>query len=440
MRDGIVRRLLAVARRPEVLYLATTALARAGSILLIPLYGRRLTVAEFGDYSLAQSLLLLLPHVLNLSTTTAVYRFFFDDRGTAVGARRAAAASRVAVLTSLCFGGVLLVAAALGRSPGPGLFGRWGLICVVFASVTAVWASIPALYLQAAQRPIAASAFQLTQLVLTLSSGILLVGVGNRGLQGTLEAMAITYGIAGVIGLVFVFRLPADSLDGAFLRSTLRFSFPFLPHLAANNVSSAADRWVLKAFHADQQLGGYAISAQILGPTNMLLQAWNDAESARLGELRRSRGIRGIHESFWRFVRRSAAVAIIPGVASLMLLPVARVIVGGKLGSSVDTAMVAILVATQILDAMYFPALNALYFLDRTRLIPLCTVPAAFLNPALCAVLIPVMGVWGVGLARLVTALLRSGSLTVVAHLVMTAELREHEAAATASDSRDRAK
>jgi len=425
MRDGALRRAMALVRRPEVMYLAATALARAGSILLVPLYGRRLSVAEFGDYSLAQSILLLLPHLLNLSTTSAVYRFFFDDAGPVVGGRRAAAASRLAVLLSGSLGALLAIGAWLGRPATPGLFGRWGLLCVVIASASAVWASIPPLYLQAAQRPIAASAFQILQLALTLGSGAVLVGVADRGLVGSLEALAVTYGFGGLVALVFIFRLPADPLDRPFVLRTLKFSFPFLPHLAANNVSSAADRWVLKAYRAEQQLGSYAISAQILGPTNMILQAWNDAESARLGEVRRAGGVRGVRDAFWRFALRSAAAAAIPGLGTIALLPVARFLVGAKLGAQLHGGFVAILVATQIVDAIYFPAMNSLYFLDRTRLIPLCTVPAAFLNPALCALLIPSLGIWGVGVSRLCTALFRSGTLVAVARYVMREALRD---------------
>ena len=104
----VLARLASLWRSPAAVYLGASILARAGSLLLIPLYTRRLTLEEYGHYALFLTLLAFLPTFLSMGLVTAIPRAYFSEKDRADGLRRAAEVARWTALISLGTGAVLL--------------------------------------------------------------------------------------------------------------------------------------------------------------------------------------------------------------------------------------------------------------------------------------------------------------------------------------------
>ena len=227
---------------PAGIYFAATLLARAGAILLIPLYTRRLGRDEYGDLALAQTIVAFLPTFLSLGLLSAMSRYYYDDKDVAASREKAAAAARSMVLVTLALGGVVeLLIVTFAPAGRVGLAGRYELSCVLVAGVGSSFAATPAIYLRAAQRPIAAAAFQVGQFLSNIVSGLVLVVVLDRHLRGAIEASALAYGADGLFGLAFIAVALKGRVTLARLRESLRFSLPFVPHFAANLASGSFD-------------------------------------------------------------------------------------------------------------------------------------------------------------------------------------------------------
>ena len=75
-----VAALRAFLRSNAAIYLGGSVLSRIGAVILIPLYTRRLTPADYGEYAIAVSFLSLLPNLLSLGLTAGLTRVFSRRR------------------------------------------------------------------------------------------------------------------------------------------------------------------------------------------------------------------------------------------------------------------------------------------------------------------------------------------------------------------------
>jgi O-antigen/teichoic acid export membrane protein len=388
------------------IYLAATVLARAGTLLLIPLYTRRLSVDEYGDYALAQTLFALLPTPLSLGMHAAIPRVYFEGAGDE-GRRKAGSVARwliviTALLTSVALVGVMLLTST-GRR---GIAGRWELSCVVFGAGMSCIAQLPPLYLRTSQRPLAASAFQLSDFVVSVTAGLLLVHYLDRGLRGAIEVAALAATVSGAIALVFVAVAMRGPLDRTILRRALRFSLPFVPHAAGNQLQGIADRWTMKIVGLNYALGGYALASQLSVPVSMAIAAWNEAASPRLGEVCREAGMPGVARAFRAHQRSYVLVAFAVAIPLCLAIPVIRVFMGpsyfGALG------LIPLICGTIVIESFYFPSHVVMLYANKTDAIPKITVVAGVVNVGLNLALIPLYGIYGAIGARALSMTLRS--------------------------------
>ncbi len=396
-----------------LVYLLATGLARAGAIVLIPLYTRKLSVEKFGDYALAQTLVLLLPTLLSLGSVAAVARFYFDGNDLAAARRKSGSAARIAIL--ITFAGALLAQTlifALARS-GERLSGRWELTCILWASVGGLCSMVPLDYLRASQRPLTASALQLVQFAASVVAGVVLVAVMHRGLRGAIEALAVAGVLNGAIGVAFVAVALPGPVTRALARESLAFSLPFVPHFAALQIGSAADRWIMKGVGHEAELGAYALGGQLTAPTQMVVQAWNEASAPKMGEMTRAGGMPLVAQKIGRIFATYAGAAVAPAVLTVLGLPFLRWVVGEKFAGALW--LVPILLGLVAMEALYLPSVNVLYYAKRTGYIPIITSSCALINGVANLVLVPVIGVWGAIASRGLSATLRSGLIYLAA-------------------------
>jgi O-antigen/teichoic acid export membrane protein len=402
-------------RSPAAIYLIASGLARLGAIVLIPLYTRKLSPADYGDYALAQTVISVLPTIASLGLLSAIPRAFFNEKNREEGMRAAAHVSTWTIAVVLTHSAALLGLVAVIAEPATAaLEDRWILSCVIVAAAGSALTSIPAVLLRSAQRPFHAGAWQLLEFGAVAASGIVLVGVFHRGVQGTIEALALSYGTLGAMAAGFVVVRLRGRLRGGIVRNSLLFAFPFVPHFIANWSQLAADRWILKAFGYEGELGRYVLATQLALPVSMVVAAFNDAESARTGELFRAGGLSELRVQFRVLLRRYFLAAAVPGAVVVGALPALPYITGPAFRSSLTLVPLVLVVA--LIDVIYFPATNVVYFAGRTRLIPVVTIAGAVVNLLLNLLLIPSSGVSGALLARAGGYAVRSGAMSLAAH------------------------
>lgn len=388
------------------IYLAATVLARAGSIVLIPFYTRKLSLDHFGDYAIAQTIVQLAVNMLSLGTIAAVGRFYFDGSDLQQSTAKSGSASRFSIaltvgISLVCQAVILLV----GGSNAQRLGSRWELSCMLWAGAGTFVSQIPLTYLRSAQRPVMVSVLNLFQFLTSVAAGLVLVAWMGRQLRGTVEAMALSAMFNAAIAAVYVAWKMPGRISRAIARESLIYSLPFVPHLAALQVANSADRWVMKT-HGDVELGPYALAGQLTTPTQMVLGAWNEADAPRMGEEYRQGGRAAMAKGFRRTVAGYVLAALLPGIATVIALPLLRAFVGQKFGGTLwPTPVLAFLL---VIDAFYFPSVNVLSFVNQTRIIPVVTAIYATVNAGLNILLIPMFGIPGALVARGVSSAVRS--------------------------------
>ncbi len=395
-------------------YLGATVLARAGAVLLIPLYTRRLSLAEYGDYALAQTLISLLATPIALGLHAAVGRFYFDLNDLSASKERVGSAARWLVVVTIGIAALLELLVLAARPAGThGIFGRWELSCIVWGAAGASVGQVPPQYLKSAQRPFPAAAFQLTEFFLTVGSGLFMVLYLGRGFRGAVEAMAIAGLANGVIATGFVLIALKGPLSRVVLREAMRFSLPFIPHGVGNQVQFVADRWVMKLTGNETALGAYALASQLTTPVSMAIEAWHQASGPQIGEALRTGGIAEVSKRRFGYQRSYLLVGLATSLAVCVALPIAGLLVGKSFHAALWIA--PLLCALIVMESLYLSNAVMLLYANEPAWLPKITIPAGALNVLLNAALVPFFGIGGALTSRAVAMGLRSGAMWAIA-------------------------
>ncbi len=398
---------------PALIYFVAATLPRIASLILLPLYSRRLSATDYGQYGLAQTAIAFLPPVLSLGLSAAVSRFYFDNQDRQAAVRRVGGISRWLLVVSATLAAVIEIPVLLFAPVRIGLFGRWELSCIIWAGWGSVVAQIPPLYLKSAQRPFAAAAFQVTQFVALLCSGLLLVGYFHRGLRGTIEASAIAYLLDSVVSLVFVLLALKGEMKESLLWEGVRLSVPFVFHLVASSMQQWGDRWVLEVCDLKPELGRYTAAQTVVSPGSMAVAAWNEASAVEIGEIFRAGGAAALRRRLRSFVLSFAGIGLGSSVLIGAGVPIFWVLVSTNLHSAF--ALVPLLCLSVIVEALYYPGALVLFYLGRTWIIPAATISSAIVNIVAGLLLARQFGLVGALLGRLISMSLRSVLLLMAA-------------------------
>jgi O-antigen/teichoic acid export membrane protein len=403
----VLARLASLWKSPAAVYLGASILARAGSLLLIPLYTRRLTLEEYGHYVLFLTLLAFLPTFLSMGLVTAIPRAYFSEKDRADGLRRAAEVARWTALISLGTGAVLLAGVeCFAPDDSAPLLGRDSLRLAVLGAVGTAINVVPPILLRSQQRAYAAAAFQLLQFITMAGAGLVLVLLLDRGYTGAIEAAAGAPMVSGLASLIYIQMLPKGGMQLKRLRAALRFALPLIPHFVAQWLLSAADLWILGKAGFERELGSYSLAAQVVVPVNMVLTAWNEHMGPEMGERFRAGGIPEMRRHLPRVRLSYVAAAIVPGIAVLLGLPLVTWVVGPDFESAI--VFVPFLLLAILPNTLYFSDFQIVYYGGRTRWIGGATVTAAAIALTLGLLLIPWFGAYGAIVARVAGALVRS--------------------------------
>ncbi len=415
-------RAIALLKSPAVVYLGAALLSRVGGFLLVPLYTRRLTLEEYGEYALFLTLLTFLSTFLSLGLVGAITKFYFSSADRDDGRARAAEVARWVIAVCLTSGTILAITVwTLAPDAGVALWSRSTLLLAIVGGLGVAIGPIPSVLLRAEQRPYAAASFQLVQFATTIGAGLLFVLVLDRGYRGAIEAAAAGQAIAGLLAIAYVTALPRGAMSAATLRRALRFAVPFVPHFIAAWLQGAADRWIMNGAGYEAELGEYSLATQVASPVSMLVLAYNDSVGPTLGEHYRRGGLPEVRANLRGVRLRFLAAVLGVGGVLVLALPAIALLVGEDFRSGL--LLVPFVLLTLVPDpALYSADYHVVYYAGRTRVLGGATVIAALVNVALNLLLIPATGAWGAIAARFCAGATRAGIVHWAARTVRESE------------------
>lgn len=401
------------------LYTIGEVLRSSLSFLLLPIYTRLLTPADYAILGVMSPVFALLSALMALGMPAALVRFYFDYQDDPATLRRYVSTVTIFGVTSGLIGSLLLTLL------GPAIFGwllpntpfhPYVLITIWNAGITVV--SVLALQLfRARQQAQYFISFSLVDFGLTTALIILFVvglGLGALGsLWGQLLA-AVVMAAPALWVLARASRLSlrsaSDSFSWPLLRTSLRFSVPLLPFILGTWALNVSDRIVLDGLVSREALGLYTLGYQFGVLLNLIAMALNNAWQPFFYQNAADHKNDAMIGSF---ITYQVALMVALALAVALLAPeVIRIMAAPAYWAA--AAIVPWIAAGYVARYLYFFPVNGMLFRKRTGLVAALTILAAALNIGLNLVLVPRFGI----MAAAVNTLVAFVVLFIMAYIV----------------------
>ena len=376
---------------------------KIGAFLLMPIYVRFLSQADYGAVALLTSLAGVLGIVYHLGVDGALMRLHFDTHGRQRAQLYVTLAASTLIVSTVL---TLLLAVVLGPSFETLFAGTPFVPLGVLALLLAFAGSmqfIPAVLFRASGQAGRFLALNLGAFLISSAASVVLVAGFGFGATGVLLGQLIAnVAVLGVTAIV-VMRLGMVGFDTAALRSALGLGLPLLPHALSAWILRLADRWLLAlllglpALEARAQIGVYAVGYQLGYVVTILVTSFNAAWSPYFFRI----GDRPEAPRFYaEMVTLVLAGLLVLAVGVSVLAPEIVALVA-RPGYEAAADVLPVIAFASVLQGAYTMFVTAIFFMKRTGPLALITFGSAALNVTLNIVLIPMLGIMGAAWATM---------------------------------------
>jgi O-antigen/teichoic acid export membrane protein len=389
------------------IYTLGSILPQAMNVLLLPIFTRYLSRADYGvlNYTTAVSAFLFV--LGTLSIHSYLQRHYFECRSEEARRRLFGAVFLFLLGFNLLLlaAGQLALPLAFDLVHGQVPFHPYIQYALILNAVECLF-TVPLAYLRVRQE--AGRFVTISVLRTVLATGLsLYFVVGLRlGVLGRYYGLLAEGTLALIVCLALVARIGRIRWDGAVVRDGLRFSWPLLPGALFLNITAVSDRLILERFVPLSELGLYALGATLASSLGFITSG---AYRAIEPEVFRMSGEPEFAARLL-LIKRILVVAILAVV--LVLIGLSREVVAVLAAAEFQEArnVLSLLVIPLALQGFSVPVSCYLLSIRQTRRLPLIAVAGAAASLAGNLALVPVLGMYGAAstaaLAALVTLLM----------------------------------
>ncbi len=389
--------------RGSLLITAANLIPRAGAFLLLPIYARFLTPAEYGTVSLAGSAALLLAITYRLGLDAALLRLHHDvddrERRDLYGTVAIISLAAVMALT-------LVVLLALPLLLTPSALAAIGPVVVLALAIggTNVFQYVPSVWYRASDQPGRLFVLSLVAFAATAGVTVLLVVVVRLGAIGSLAGQLAGAAVMAVAAFVILAGGRPWRPRRDLARRAVDFGLPLLPHSAAGWLLNVSDRWILglllglAAADALAAIGIYSFGYQLGYAIGLAAISFNAAWLPFLYQLSDA-------PLAPRILREATTLVVAGfGAAAAVLAIIAPDLVGliAPPAWAAAADVTSVVAFASALNAAGLMLASGLYVARRTRIVPLLAFGAVAANLGVNLVLIPRIGIMGAAWATLV--------------------------------------
>jgi O-antigen/teichoic acid export membrane protein len=372
--------------------------SRFVALLLLPLYTRYLTPADYGAVETLVALAAILATILRLGIASAFFRFYFDSTE-AAHRLRVVRTSFWFTMTMATLG--LVAGLALADQISEWLFDTDDKATLVRMAFVLLWAQmnfeqITALF-RVEERAVAFTIATLANLVITVAATIVFVVVLDWGATGVIAGNFT--GTLAVYAALLVYRHEqlGLTLDRPLLRQMNRFGLPLVPSMLALWTLNFGDRFFILKLADASEVGVYSIGSRIASAMVLLLTAFRAAWPAfaySIDDDERARRAYSYVLTYLLFVASWAALALgllAPWIVEWLTTP-----------AFYDASdVVALLAFGAVAFGGFIVVSIGLGRTKRTQFNWVVTGSAAIVSVTLNLLLIPDHGIVGAGIANL---------------------------------------
>lgn len=387
-----------------ILYTIGTMMTPAIGLILLPIYTKYLSPSEYGVMTTVQSFISILQLFMVLSLHGAVSRLYYDFMNNRSEQKKYVGSILLFVLFFASFISVFLflfkpiIGAVLFKSISLNPFYLYMILQSFFTALS----SIPMTLLRVQEK---AWLFlfiifikNLFILVLTLYS---IIGL-NMGVEGPFLAAIVTQAF---ILVVYFFAIKKDFtlfFSHQYLKKSLQFSLPLLPHAVSGWFISASDRVILEKFVPLDAIGLYGLAAQMSLVLGMFYMSVNSAFGPRYTRLKKDQQ----HEPAKKLMKQFGIVILISGIMAISLSGIILSLLVTEEYYGAHAFTIALLVG-QMIYGFNLLSFSHLFYLKKTKSIAKSSMSAAVINIIVNLILIPQIGVWGAVISTLIAESIR---------------------------------
>jgi O-antigen/teichoic acid export membrane protein len=264
--------------RDSVTYTFSTFISRGLSFLLIPLYTRVLTPADYG----ALDMLIVFGSIVNLTialeVSQGVARYCSNEKDTH---RRMIYASTAFWFTLLCYSIFVSTTLTLAPSLSHLIMGKSGLVSVfrigmIYLGLNGVFILVQNQFRWELNSKKYASVSLLVSLM-TAISAVILTMVLRWGVSGLLWGMIAGISVGSVYGLWFLRGSFRFCFSWAYLKEMLVFSAPLVPSGIAVFVSLYIDRVMISHYLSLTEVGLYGLGFRLSSIVGLIMVGFQSA-------------------------------------------------------------------------------------------------------------------------------------------------------------------
>ena len=262
----------------SALYMMANLLQRGLSFLLIPLYARYFTTAEFGAMDMLYQLAITLALLTSLGLPQGLVRGFYlagddgavmpeEDRRKLLGALVTFLLPITGITTAI----LLLFADPISNS----LFQHQGqahwIRLTAWVYLAMVLQQLPLQLYKTQQRSMAFAGWSLATFILIAGGNLYFIMILKWGLPGMLWGNLLGVGVTAVLlSLLFLPNLRLNWEWGR-LAPLFAFGLPMLPNLLCRKVLEIANRYMLPYWHGLSEVGLFSMGARVAAIMDILL-------------------------------------------------------------------------------------------------------------------------------------------------------------------------
>jgi O-antigen/teichoic acid export membrane protein len=264
--------------RHSAIYGLGSIVARVVGVLLLPLYTRYLTPADYGLIETLIALSAVLTALVAQGMKSAFFRFYFDS---ADEERRLLVVRTAFWYVMAAATAVLVAGVALAGPISWLLFGTHDHSGLVMAAFVGLWAAMnyeqmTSLF-RVEQRSTAYVVATLANVAVTIAATVLLVVVFDRGPAGVIVGNFTGTLVVYAALLLYRRRRLGLQFDRSLYRAMNRFGLPLVPSAVALWLTNFSDRFFLVKLADAHEVGLYSIGVRIASAIVLLLTAFRMA-------------------------------------------------------------------------------------------------------------------------------------------------------------------
>lgn len=257
--------------------------------VLIPIYTRYLTPADYGLYSLYAIAGQVVTLMSLMGLSTALFRevvYHNSDERTAIST-----AFNFLILQSLAFFGVLVI-----FSPQISLllFGEdthtYLLRLIFITNGLGVFGFIVLSTLQMREQAVSYSVLHVVRFVIGVLLNILFIVVFRMGLEGLVLAGLVMAIISAILFVVILWKDLRPRISLSMLKRMLRFGVPLVPFQLASIVLTSSDRYFLEHYAGAADVGIYSLGYKFGMIVQLLVAAVQTAWAAQMFAIAKEEG------------------------------------------------------------------------------------------------------------------------------------------------------